>query len=392
MAFHFANCILDPDSRTLTRAGTRVHVEPQVFDVLACLVAAQGALVSYDALIEAVWDGRIVSDATLATRISAARTAVGDDGKRQAVIRTLPRRGIQLVVAVTALPHASPQHDPTHGTAPHQTVRYTASRDGTALAWAEHGSGPPLLRGGHWLSHLEHDWTSPVWRPMLDRLGHNRRLIRYDARGTGLSERSLNDASLEALADDMEAVADAAGLERFPIYAASQSVPVALTFAARRPDRVSRMILFNGFVQGTTTRGDLGATETMVSMVRSGWGVPGSAFMKALATVFMPLSTPEEVQSLVEMQALSATAETAAALRLMIGSIDAASALPQVTCPVLVLHSSGDAVQSAEQSKLIARSLVDAEIQLHDSPNHIIVPSDPIWGPCQDAVDRFLAA
>ncbi|MDF0602730.1 alpha/beta fold hydrolase [Psychromarinibacter sp. C21-152] len=401
MRYVFGDCELDFSAYALRRAGAEVHVEPQVFDLIACLVRAGGELVSYDGLIAEVWGGRIVSDATLAARISAARAALGDDGKRQAVIRTVPRRGVQLAVPVSEAvaeavaeggAEAAPAEKPLCDAAKRQVIRYTTSRDGTGIAWAETGEGPPLLRAGHWLSHLEHDWSSPVWRPLLDRLATGRRLIRYDPRGTGLSDRALGGASVEEFADDLEAVADAAGLDRFPVYAISQSVPIALTFAARRPERVSRLILLNGLVKGSTARGEAEKTETMVGMIRTGWAVPGSAFMRAVATLFMPRSTPEELASFEEMQGLSATADVAAELRRTIGGIDVSAVLDKVTCPALIMHCAGDAIQSPDQSKLLARMLPDAEFHLVDSPNHVVVPSDPVWGDCLDAFDRFLAA
>jgi pimeloyl-ACP methyl ester carboxylesterase len=393
MRWLFADCELDLGAHVLRRAGVAVRVEPQVFDLIRCLVEARGDLVAYDDLIARVWHGKIVSDATMASRISTARTALGDSGKRQAIIRTVPRRGVQLAVAVSEAtaslaPAAAEPPDPTA----RQTIRYTPSTDGTAIAWAECGAGPPILRGGHWLGHLEHDWTSPVWRPLLDRLSAGRRLVRYDPRGTGLSDRRMNGATVEELADDMEAVADAAGLDRFPIFAASQSVPAALVLAARRPARVSRLVLLNGLVQGSTARGEADRTDAMVGMIKTGWAVPGSAFMRALATVFIPQATPEELESLVRMQAVSADAEVAAELRRTIGAIDVRRHLGRIQCPTLTIHFAGDQVQSPEQSRLIARSIRGAEFHLYESGNHVLVPSDPIWSTCLDAVDRFLAA
>lgn len=388
MTYRFADCTLNPDRHRLDRDGSELHVEPQVFALLHLLVSRAPALVSYDEMMAEVWKGRIVSDATVAARLSAARTAVGDDGRRQAIIRTVARVGVQMAVAVTRGPETpeTPAVDPTKA----QTIRYTRSRDGTAIAWAETGEGPPLLRAGHWLSHLEHDWSSPVWRPVLEDLGRGRRLIRYDPRGTGLSDRSLGAADVEHLADDLEAVADAAGLDRVPVYAISQSVPVALTFAARHPDRVSRLVLVNGFVQGSTARGDLAHTDTMVAMIRAGWGVPGSAFMKAVATLYMPRATAAEVDSFVEMQALSADPDTAATLRRIIGEIDVSAILPAVTAPALVICCAGDTVQSPAQSQLLARRLSDATFATLDSPNHVIVPTDPAWAEVVARMNRFL--
>ncbi len=394
MKLQFETCELDVERHQLLVDGTEAHVEPQVFDLLALLAGSAPDLVTYDKMVEVIWNGRIVSDATIAARISAARHAVGDNGKAQRIIRTVPRRGVQMVPRVERLdgPVAGPVPTAPMQTLTRQTIRYTSSRDGTGLAWAESGEGPPLLRAGHWMSHLDYDWTSPVWQPLLERQSNGRRLIRYDPRGTGLSDRDVDFSSvtIEELADDLEAVADAAGLERFPIYAISQSVPVALAFAARRPDRVSRLILNNGLVQGSNIRGESGATEAMIAMIRAGWGIPDSPFMRAIATVFIPRSTPEELESLVQSQSRSASPDTAAEIRRVIGDIDITDILHKVTTPALVMHCSGDAVQSAEQSKQIARSLPNAEFALCDSPNHMVVPSDPIWAPCMDAFDQFL--
>lgn len=387
MIYRFGPAELDTDRYRLRVAGKEAHVEPQVFALIALLASRAPDLVRYDEIRADVWQGRIVSDATVAARISTARAALGDDGKRQGVIRTVPRRGLQMVVEVVTDGAASRAVPPAG-----QTIRYTTSRDGTAIAWAELGEGPPLMRGGHWLSHLEHDLSSPIFGPLLQRLARGRRLIRYDPRGTGLSERDLDlsRVTVEDLADDMEAVADAAGIDRFPVYAISQSVPAALVFAARHPDRVARMILNNGLVRGSTARGEGETTETMVAMIRAGWGVAGSPFMKAVATLFAPRSTVEELDSLVGLQAVSATPDAAAELRRVIGDIDVTGILGDVTCPVLILHCAGDAIQSPEQSKLMARRIPNARFHLCDSPNHMVVPSDPIWADCLDAFDRFL--
>jgi len=391
MIYRIADYLLDLGTHRLSRAGRAIHLEPQVFDLIALLAARAPDMVGYEDLVAQIWEGRIVSDATIAARISAARTALGDDGKRQAVIRTHVRRGIQLVVPVVTERGGAVTDAPEPvANARGQTLRYARSGDGTGIAYAEIGEGPPLLRGGHWMSHLEQDWTSPVFGPLLDRLAQRRRLIRYDPRGTGLSERSLNGAGLEQLVDDMEAVADAAGLDRFAIYALSQSVPVALAFAARHPDRVSRMILSNGFVQGELACGEVDRTEALVAMIRAGWGIPGSGFMQAVATVFMPRSTPQELESLVQTQSASATPDVAADLRRMIAGIDVTGILDKVTCPVLVSHATGDAVQSSEQSKIIAAQVRHAGLCFWDTPNHVVPPSDPVWEACLRAFDGFL--
>lgn len=392
MAYEFANCVLDETTHRLMCADVPVHVEPQVFDLLVALVEAAPGMLSYDEMIEQVWHGRIVSDATLSARISSARAAVGDSGKAQAVIRTIPRRGVQMAcpVEVTSTAEKTPQ--PTDASTGHQTIRYVASADGTDIAYAVSGNeGPPLLRGAHWISHLEHDWTSPVWRPWLERLGAGRRLIRYDARGTGLSERTPSGKALEDFVADMTAVVDASGAAAVDIFAASQSVPVALAFAASFPDRVRRIVLVNGFVEGSYVRGHVAETDTMIAMIRAGWGVPGSPFVKAVATVFMPRATEAERASFVEMQTHSASRDEAAAIRDAVGRFDVSEVLSRVTAPVLVMSSSGDAVHPQAQSRKLARALPDAEFRSLDTDSHAIAPSDPAFLVMMDAVDRFLA-
>jgi pimeloyl-ACP methyl ester carboxylesterase/DNA-binding winged helix-turn-helix (wHTH) protein len=396
MTYEFANCVLDETTHRLSLANVPVHVEPQVFDLLMALARVAPGMLSYDDMIEQVWHGRIVSDATLSARISSARTAVGDSGKAQAVIRTIPRRGVQMACPVKVTGEAGGVDDVTplhiHSSAPHQIIRYAASADGTDIAYAVSGDeGPPLLRGAHWISHLEHDWTSPVWRPWLKRLGAGRRLIRYDVRGTGLSERQPARRAQEDFVADMAAVINASGADAVDIFAASQSVPIALAFAALWPERVRRIVLVNGFVQGSYVRGHDVETDTMIAMIRAGWGIPGSPFVKAVATVFMPRASEAERASFVEMQTHSASRDEAAAMRNAVGRFDVTEILSQVTAPVLVMSSEGDAVNPQAQSRLLARALPNAEFRSLETDNHAIAPSDPAFLVMMDAMDRFLA-
>lgn len=391
MIYSFAGCQLDPDRHSLHVAGTEVHVEPQVFELLRLLAEGGGRLVTRDEIVAAVWDGRVVSEATISARISAARSAVGDDGQRQAVIRTVTRRGLQLAVPVEII--AAEAAAPARHPIPHQIIRLTTSEDGTGLAWATSGEGPPLIRAGHWLSHLELDWESPVWRPQIERFGATHTLVRYDPRGTGLSDRDCGALTLDSFVADLRAVADAAGLGRFALYAVSQSVPVAVAFAARYPERVSVMVLHAGFVEGSRVRDrrdGTALTATFLDLIRNGWGRPDSAFMQAFSSLFMPTGTPEQIESFVRMQVESATPELAARLRTAIGEIDVSHLLAGVRCPVLVSHARGDAVQPFEQGQRLARGLPDARFLALDSTCHIIPPQDAAWEAMLSATEAFL--
>lgn len=391
MKYSFAGCVLDAESYSLARNGQPVAVEPQVFDLLTLLARNAGRLVTKDQIVEEIWNGRIVSEATISARVNAARTAVGDNGKDQKIIRTVTRRGLELVVPVTATDADEPK--PQSPDAP-QTVRFTRSPDDARIAYAVSGSGPPLLRAGHFLTHLEKDWRSPVWRPYLEALGARYTLVRYDQRGTGLSEAELTNVSVESYASDLLAVADATGLERFPIVASSQGAPVAIRVAATHPDRISRLVLYGGFAQGRAHRDpDFGEAETdaLLTMIRSGWGNPKSAFMTAFTTLFCPGASRAELDNLVEIQLASASPENAARIRAEIDHIDVSNDLEKVRAPTLVIHASNDSVHPVSQGRLIAATIQGAEFLQVESDNHIYLPSDPAWKTIVDAQLEFLA-
>jgi DNA-binding winged helix-turn-helix (wHTH) protein/alpha-beta hydrolase superfamily lysophospholipase len=390
MIYSFADCSLDTERYTLLRNGVEVHVEPQVFDVLRLLVENAGNLITSEQLIARVWNGRSISDAAISSRINAARTSVGDNGKAQRVIKTLPRRGFKLVPTVEV---AGMTRDHVQAKA-NQVVRYARSKDGTDIAYAVTGQGPKLLRTGHFLTHLEHDWTNAVWRPYLDRLGVEHSVVRYDQRGTGLSIGNPEDLSIEAQANDLLAVADAAAMEQFPLIATSQGVPVAIHFAANHPERVTRLVLYGGFAQGRLMRGERHSVDeanALLTMVRAGWGNPNSAFMMAFNALYCPTATQEELNSLAKIQLASATPEMAARVRTAIDTIDIMSVISSVNVPTLVIHARHETLNPISQGRLLASHIPNAEFIEVDSPNHIILPSHPTFDEILSAKLKFIA-
>ncbi|MEQ8897111.1 MAG: alpha/beta fold hydrolase [Roseovarius sp.] len=389
MIHRFADCTLDTGRHELCRDGAPVHVEPQVFALLAVMAGSGGAVVSKEALVAQVWKGLNVSDATISARINAARRAVGDDGKAQRVIRTVPKLGFQMVAPIETEGAAVA---PVRRAAAAPAIRYAASADGELIAHTHHGEGPPLVRVGHWLSHLELDWESPVWQPLLSRLGAHFTLYRYDQRGTGLSTRATGNLTLDAFADDLKAVVDASGQERVAIFAASQAVPVALRFAARYPERVSRMALYGGYSVGRVYReaapGEVDE-DTILGLIRAGWGREGSAFLNAFTALFMPDATPEQVQSFVRIQQQSVSAENAALLRQAVDRLVAEDDLAHVRAPVLLAHARGDAIHPFSQSQKMAAKLPDARLMMLDTRNHVPLPQEQSWEKLMQAVISF---
>ena len=395
MKYTFGQFELDSSTHELRRNSLLVKVEPQVFNLLLFLLENQDQLVSSEQLIENVWRGRVVSDSAIAARISAARKAVDDDGKRQHVIKTIPRKGFRFVMNV--------QNDGQHedqGSIPerstsnrHQTIKYCRSFDGTSIAFAESGTGPQLIRAGHWLTHLEHDWQSPIWRPFLDQLGKNFSVIRYDQRGCGLSDRTVSDFSFERYVEDFEAVVEAGCEEKFILYATSQGVPVAVDFAVRNPHRVSHLILHGGYAQGRLVRNDPGHREqgeAIITLIQHGWGVVGSPFLQSFVTMYIPDANKNQMDSLVALQKISTSPENAMEIRRAADSFDIKALLPKIDVKTLVIHALNDGIHPVEQGKILASGIENSHFVALESSNHVILPQETAWGRLFDEITRFV--
>lgn len=387
MKYRFGDCELCTTSFSLARNGVPCDVEPQVLELLHVLAERAGALVSHDELIETVWGGRIVSDSAISARISAARAAIGDDGTRQQWIRTVPRRGFRFVGEVEIYDEANAGR-----TESRQEVHFCKSRDGATIAYARSGEGPVFVRAGHWLTHIEHDWRSPVWRPILDEMGRRFTLLRYDQRGNGLSDREVQDLTLDAFVDDLEAVIDAAGLERFILYGTSQGAPVAIAYAVRHPERLSHLVLHGGYAIGRRLRESPQEQEmaaALLTLIRQGWGQPGMTLIHAFASLFIPNSDTEQLNSLAELQRVTATPEMAVRLRQAVDEFDVSHLLEQVSVPTLVIHAREDAVHPLDQGRQLATGIPGAKFVELDSVNHVILPHEPAWKVLFEEVEWF---
>lgn len=394
MRYEFADCELDLEARALRRAGDNVRIEPQVFDLLLTLAQNAGVMVTKDELIDAVWEGRIVSDATISARVSAARTAVGDNGRDQSVIRTISRRGFMMVAEVSVFA-SDANTEPASKPTPRQVIRYANSPDGTSIAWSSAGDGPPVLYAWHHFSHLEKDWTSRLLSPALATLAERHRLIRHDIRGCGLSDPMQPEATIDDHVADMKAVADAAGLTRFPIVATLQAAAVAIRFAALHPDRVSRLVLHNAYARGRAIRN--GAPENaehdpfIALLASGGWGDPTNGFMRAWATMVLPMASSDETTELIHLIAHSGTAQTALHHRTMIDCIDVLADLTRVRAPTLVIHARLCSIHPVAEGRKVAAGIPAAEFVEVDSSNTFLIGSDPTFGRVMDVTLEFLS-
>lgn len=395
MRYTFEDCLLDLDRRELRKGGTAVDLEPQVFDLLAFLVRNRDRVVSRDDLITGVWNGRIVSESALASRINAVRRAVGDDGSAQRLIKTIVRKGFRFVGEANELTEAAPASAPTFAAGAvslSQNITFCRTDDGVNIAMATVGEGPALVKTGHWLTHLDHDWQSPIWAPMLQRLAARTRLVRYDGRGIGLSDRDVDDISFAAFERDLAAVVEAANLERFALFGLSQGGATAASYAARHPERVSRLILCGAYAQGRNRRDstvDAATSQAMLAMMEQGWGNPDSAFMRAFSSLYLSDASRKMLDWFADMQRMSAAGDMAARLRVASDDIDIVELLPQINVPTLVIHARHDHVAPLEQGRLLAARIPGARFVTVESENHVPVPDDPAWEVLMREIEAF---
>lgn len=399
--YHFGSFRLDEAEHRLTRNGKEVPLRPKVFDTLVALVANAGRLVDKAELYQATWPDTIVEEGNLAHNVSILRKALGGGKTDQQYIETVPKRGYRFVADVTTKTGLSldavEQRAEAAAIVEHleQKIHFTVAADGVRIAYAASGEGPPLVKAANWLNHLEFDWRSPVWHHFMRELSTVRTLVRYDERGNGLSDWDVEDISFEALVADLEAVVDAAGLERFPLLGISQGCAVSIAYAVRHPERVTRLILHGGYALGWRLRtgsDQFRWREGLVQMIRSGWGKDVPAFRQIFASMYIPNSTPEQTRWWTDLQRVTASPENAARLLEALGTIDVVDRLPKVSVPTLVTHSRGDAVVPFSAGKALAERIPGARFLPLESDNHLILAHEPAWPIWRSAVRGFLAA
>ncbi|TMV08860.1 alpha/beta fold hydrolase [Ruegeria sediminis] len=276
-----------------------------------------------------------------------------------------------------------------------QKVEFCTAPDGVQLAYASVGEGPAMFKMPNWLNHLEYDWSSPIWGPLLHDLASQYRLVRFDQRGTGLSDWSVEDISNEAMLHDVEAVVDSAGLDRFAILAASQGCAIAIRYAVAHPERVRCIVMCGGFVRGMLKRNlpeqeELHSATTQI--IRAGWGSVVPAFRHMFTEIFLPDGSPTQKSSFDELQRVASSAENAARINEMNGRCDVSDLAPQVSVPVLVAHAEGDKRVPLEEGRRMAALIPGAEFVTLPGNNHMLLPGTPAYDQFRRLLSDFVAA
>ncbi|WP_151081509.1 alpha/beta fold hydrolase [Nocardioides cynanchi] len=276
---------------------------------------------------------------------------------------------------------------------PKQEVRFCRSADGVTIAYAVHGSGPPLVIDSCWLSHLQYDWESPVWRHYLSELGKIATVYRFDERGHGLSDREVTDHGLEPRIADLEAVVQDAGLERFALLAMSQGGPVAIEYVVRHPEQVSRLVFYGSYPGSSAV--DLPEEreldEALNAVIELGWERPTPEFRRVFTYLMIPGASEEQMGWLDDLQRRAVTGRIAATARRQRRAVDSNHLLPQISAPTLVVHSVGDRMNDFDYARLLASRIDGARLVGLESQNHIVLEDEPAWPVFLQTVTEFLA-
>lgn len=270
-----------------------------------------------------------------------------------------------------------------------QQIRLCTSRDGTRIAYATCGEGPPLVWAAHWIHHLNFDLDNPVWRPWISHLTRRHTLIRYDVRGCGLSDRDGVEFSFEKLFEDLEAVIDATGLERFAYFGMALGAAMGMTFAARHPGRISHLIVYGAYVRNRFARGvapdQVEKELAELKVIERGWQTESPAYGQFFASLHIPDATPEQTRAYNELLRLTTSPTNAVPFMRTVWGIDLQGVVPQVRCPTLVLQPRGDSIIPFDEGRKVAALIPGARFMPLETRNFILLEQEPEW-------DRFVAA
>jgi pimeloyl-ACP methyl ester carboxylesterase/DNA-binding winged helix-turn-helix (wHTH) protein len=388
----FDSYVVDVDERRLLRDNEELRIRGKVFDTLCVLVENAGRLLRKDELMQAVWPDSVVEENNLDHCISQLRKLL-QSGQ---YIETVPRHGYRFMGLVQRedTPGTLVSIDPSPAPAdvPEPEIQFFTTSDGVRIAYSIGGQGPVLVRTIDWLNHLNFEWKSPYLRHWLSEIMRHNTLIRYDQRGSGLSDWEVDDFSYERMVLDFEELIETIGLDRFAIYGGCQGACIATVYAIRHPERVTRLIFNGAFANGwpPPTEGAMEQFQALLTLIRLGWGNDNPAFRQLWSTLFHPDADAVAMDWMNDLQRISTTPENAVRMMQEFPTLRIFEMLPQITCPTLVMHSRDDATVPVREGRLIASRIRDSRFVELASRNHMVSPGEAAWETFVDEFSSFM--
>jgi class 3 adenylate cyclase/pimeloyl-ACP methyl ester carboxylesterase len=260
------------------------------------------------------------------------------------------------------------------------SIQFVKREDGVRIAYSKFGSGQPLIYPAPWITDLSFFLEDPITNQFFAWLAQETTVILYDKHGCGQSERDRKEFNLQAELLDLETVIDQLRLEELILFAISMAGPISIAYAARHPDKISRLILYGSYANGETLAKEE-VKSALISLVKASWGI-GS---KALADLFIPGANREQLQAFAKFQRASCTPEVAAKLLALTYSFDVAKRLGSINAPTLVLHRENDKVVPIDQGRQLAAGIPNARFKVLKGSIHL-----PWHGESNEVIEEIL--
>ncbi len=392
--YEFGPFRLELREHRLMRSGQPIPLTGKAFSTLRALVERHGELVSKQDLMSEIWPETTVEENNLDRNISAVRKALGEQAGEQAFIETVPRVGYRFIAPVSTDAIRAAAHERPATTPARQEIRFCVTDDNVRLAYAKVGNGHPIVKVADCFNHLDFEWDSPIWRHWVREFGNNFSLVRYDGRGSGLSDWEVEDVSFEAWIHDLEKVVDAAGLRKFALMGHSQGGAVAIAYAVRHPERVSHLILWGGYARGAYHRDIPDAVEVrraLETLVQLNWGRTNPSFFQMVTDLYIPeKATPEEQSWFRDLQQVSISPDNLVRYMRACDDINVRSILPTLSVPTIVFHSDRDKIAPPQEGRILAADIRDARFVPLASANHVLLADEPAWKVFREELTSFL--
>lgn len=355
----FAGMTLNLSRLSLETNGKTIPLRPKSFEVLRYLAENPGRVITKDELIDKVWSGASVTDDSLVQCVKEIREAIGQDHRW--IIKTLPRRGYLFVAPVNESTTVN------ISAAPVSPIRYAKSGD-VHIAYRVWGQGDiDLVFFPGFVTHIENLWSEPGMARFLRRMGQFARVVMFDKRGTGMSDRVDKLPGMEERVDDVRAVMDTVGIQRASVVGPSEGGSLAAYFAATHPQRCEALVLYGAFAHFRSWIRTDEALQQLLQYIDTSWGSGAS----------LPMFAPSMVGNAAfedwwgRFERLGANPAAAMALMRMNSQIDISDILPVISVPTLVIHRTGDVTVDVEAGRLLAARIPNARLVELSGNDHL---------------------